>query len=910
MAVGLSTNSFRASYAHLALKMLDHQGNDATTRVASAVLNYLGFSRKDESLSAFSSAVYCSSAITTQSQFLASLLKNAPDPDLLSETQLHFFNQILTFNGTPNDYMQLLNLQINGQSPLAFLDSIHPIPDEFEVKRLTASKVDALAYKMFEQVLIKKVAEYQVKQIPSELKAKALELLVDSDCKCDFLAQFEDFEIKDERERFNIACKAIEAIGYAAEEHINRFDLSLEHRHELYNVYAQHNKQAWLDLNAFKLRDDMVASALDNATDPHRIVQHYAKMEDDASKGLCLTYLDELLGSLPTDLTPEGLRAHIVLQNPLRHFRTVINYESDYPPGFFTHYCHQAALQLTSKPPQEWEYQVRLIPQTATPHHTCFWEILYKHILEKAFEFNQEEQLLAYFIAAPLALSYPTLPINAFPKTPYQTLILEMRAQALDPKTASTFRRSFDLSLLAIEMNFPLNTKIKKLIYTISTHRNFEISATLSYSFSRLKATPRALFNFKQLIKEGMPIHMHAPILVLCAKETPIEILREINRWGSEKAIRHRLRENLSGFMQVLLKTFSALEPGQAHLLLPFLELDPIKAKANFHLLYFAFVNHTPPHSIDELHPSLLKSFETGYGIPLNDIPNLANRYQETFGSLRHQGAFETYLAGLKPLLADDKGLSMDLARFARSVLLGTFKQERYRTDNSPHFGHLSKHYKSVFDLWRKGIFTHEGTEISDRMADLFLMGDIPNSCMRVDKDADNNKALLGTVLDGAKKLITIRDERGNMLVRAIVYLLVDERKSPVLYLEKPYGALTGLSEMHLNKMYQTALAYAKALQVPLATGHGQTTEGAIIRYTPPKAEQKYMALSHLGSPVKYHYVDSGEARINLGGFKIPHAEVAHRPRSKWPILALGAATTLLSAALYLYTRTKSEEEL
>jgi hypothetical protein len=124
----------------------------------------------------------------------------------------------------------------------------------------------------------------------------------------------------------------------------------------------------------------------------------------------------------------------------------------------------------------------------------------------------------------------------------------------------------------------------------------------------------------------------------------------------------------------------------------------------------------------------------------------------------------------------------------------------------------------------------------SDDHQDLFLCGsEVTGSCQRVDGEPYLNRCLMGYVLDGKVRLLAVKDDKGVIISRAILKLLYDRDKKPVLFFERVYGDMRYQSAL---EMY--ARQKAKSMQLSLfSAGKG------------PKLES-------FGNVAPYEYEDGG----------------------------------------------------
>jgi hypothetical protein len=84
--------------------------------------------------------------------------------------------------------------------------------------------------------------------------------------------------------------------------------------------------------------------------------------------------------------------------------------------------------------------------------------------------------------------------------------------------------------------------------------------------------------------------------------------------------------------------------------------------------------------------------------VDLSEIEDLAERYQDTFGKTRIPNLLEMYRISLR---ACEEEVRKTLERFERSVLLGTFEEERYKLDNNLHLQHIHQYDETMVDKWR-----------------------------------------------------------------------------------------------------------------------------------------------------------------------------------------------------------------
>jgi hypothetical protein len=138
--------------------------------------------------------------------------------------------------------------------------------------------------------------------------------------------------------------------------------------------------------------------------------------------------------------------------------------------------------------------------------------------------------------------------------------------------------------------------------------------------------------------------------------------------------------------------------------------------------------------------------------------------------------------------------------------------------------------------------FSRLQVSFTDDPCDLFLCGtEVEGSCQRVDGSPDLNKCLVGYLLNGTNRLVTITDSDGKIVARLILRLLWDEAKQePVLFHERIYPSI--LHPALKQALENEVVAIAKGLKLPLTTDEGTTPYGG--------------AVTSLGGPAPYEYSD------------------------------------------------------
>lgn len=235
-------------------------------------------------------------------------------------------------------------------------------------------------------------------------------------------------------------------------------------------------------------------------------------------------------------------------------------------------------------------------------------------------------------------------------------------------------------------------------------------------------------------------------------------------------------------------------------------------------------------------HLSLLSTSELSFDF---------SKYFTTFASFRRPHALIDYAIKLQRLEeeAGRRVVLKKLKEFFHDVMQDRFHDKRYDSSLSPHLSHVFNSFPALEKRWRRNevrYFIDESflgeslasavvgciVEESDAVEDLLLCTtEVLGSCLSIEGNCEDNKALLAYILDGKNKLLCIKSQ-GKMIGRAIVRLLWNENlATPVLFLETFYSSLPytetkqGIVSPYdqLEKaIVKAALAKASSLSLPL----------------------------------------------------------------------------------------------
>ena len=156
----------------------------------------------------------------------------------------------------------------------------------------------------------------------------------------------------------------------------------------------------------------------------------------------------------------------------------------------------------------------------------------------------------------------------------------------------------------------------------------------------------------------------------------------------------------------------------------------------------------------------------------------------------------------------------------------------------------------------------------SDDWQDLLLCGtEVSGSCQSIHGSPDYSKCLLGYMMDGKIRIISIKDKAGRIVARQVMRLMWNEhRQSPVLYQEVIYHN-PGVADELLHALQLLARKRAQTLNIPLVSGQAKTLSSEAVGIFPGGLSSSY-------SPAPFEYVDAAGIRVTQGVYAIPADEL------------------------------------
>jgi hypothetical protein len=232
----------------------------------------------------------------------------------------------------------------------------------------------------------------------------------------------------------------------------------------------------------------------------------------------------------------------------------------------------------------------------------------------------------------------------------------------------------------------------------------------------------------------------------------------------------------------------------------------------------------------------------------------------EFYKTFRQPNALLKYMSKID---SESIATKKSFVNFICNTIDGTFIENRYKLENSPHLRKVFAKRPNLLKEWIKGDKIQKkspkdepkkeySVEDTDNPTDLFLIGtEVDGSCQSVDTDWHYNKCLMAYVIDGKDRAILVRDnETKKIQSRSMLRILWDERGGfPVLLLEKRYSA-AGCPNESMDWIKEMALKRAKKLQIPLVSKYYENSKDKICLNYPRN-------LKSYGSPALYEYIES-----------------------------------------------------
>lgn len=348
-------------------------------------------------------------------------------------------------------------------------------------------------------------------------------------------------------------------------------------------------------------------------------------------------------------------------------------------------------------------------------------------------------------------------------------------------------------------------------IKALITYRSPNIAALLAWGSAEMTEEQKTYY--LSLRERGLLVtNTRLPLIPLCRWILPGGDLSFAEKVAEGVHARNRDFKNLdSGLLSAWLNTCTALDSTKlpskrkleliSHALLPkTMELKILLSRLaliqSICLIKQETILLEPPLEDtmwDQLNQRLLQSITESCGLLLEGIPDVMQRFTDTWGKIRVDQGWLIYGKGLQSL--SDPLVNREYNEMIRSVLLGTFLQERYRCDKSPHLAKLQAEHPDFFTQWQRGsettLVVNEKPYLvlnTDNWEDLFLSAtEASPTCESIFDSPMYNRCLLAHVMDGKNRMLAIKDPHtGKLIARCMIRILFQEGR-PVLFREDIY---------------------------------------------------------------------------------------------------------------------------
>ncbi|HEY2811121.1 MAG TPA: hypothetical protein VGJ00_07030 [Rhabdochlamydiaceae bacterium] len=219
------------------------------------------------------------------------------------------------------------------------------------------------------------------------------------------------------------------------------------------------------------------------------------------------------------------------------------------------------------------------------------------------------------------------------------------------------------------------------------------------------------------------------------------------------------------------------------------------------------------------------------------DAEEFNDKFFDMFGTFRQSGknAIFTYANKLNTL-SDKEEVLPFLKNYVLRVLNRTFKTEREDPTASEH---TLKIYSEDPELWRNWntdvCFEDDGSFqviFGADACDLLVSGtEVSGSCLNVNLYPEKNKCLLAYLLDGKIRMMSVKNKKGTIIARCMVYLLWEEKTQQFVLFQSytyPDECLAKFSDM----LDRACLELAHVLKRPLYNKNGEqpSDEGVVLK--------------------------------------------------------------------------------
>lgn len=213
---------------------------------------------------------------------------------------------------------------------------------------------------------------------------------------------------------------------------------------------------------------------------------------------------------------------------------------------------------------------------------------------------------------------------------------------------------------------------------------------------------------------------------------------------------------------------------------------------------------------------------------------------------------------------------------FISDILQDKYKQNRYCLEKNSHLNYLFTNKRDLYEIWQQNRNLKLGELVQDNFMEkyknyqvsesddpyeILFSGNDFGTCMKLDSLEGMNSGLLGPLLDGKYKIISVKNEKGQSVARCYLKIL-EQNEEPVLFMEQHYFRPKYFSFLS-KALNQMCILKAKEMNMNLLyyENDDRNFSGQIFETSKP--------VTSLGSRSTVEYVDALIENTN-GKYELP----------------------------------------
>ncbi len=223
--------------------------------------------------------------------------------------------------------------------------------------------------------------------------------------------------------------------------------------------------------------------------------------------------------------------------------------------------------------------------------------------------------------------------------------------------------------------------------------------------------------------------------------------------------------------------------------------------------------------SIEALKKQLENLVKESFGF--QDVDNFTDKYiQNIAKKFRDPYIHFTYLGTLNSSSKNEVILAKKaLKKFIQDIITETFEENRYSNEMAPCYHVALKFNPNFAKKWRAGstLMLQNSYKVEDTIDPYTLLAQgthIEGSCQKVTRTPTLCCGLAKRLVSGDIRLLVVRNSEGKMVGRAVLRLMLNQNKEPIVFVEKFY--VNNNNEITRDDLKKMLLERAKEWKIPV----------------------------------------------------------------------------------------------